>query len=122
MLPYSKIRIFPLSNGIYFIVIIKKTPVHDDEKSPIGYPITNLKVAHAYGQYKVVCILLVVSLPQIHIIRQTVLVCVITMTDWSHSRDYLLYFLLHNMRLHKFYVRYPYLHMYILKEVKSQMF
>ena len=105
MLPYSKIRIFPLSNGIYFIVIIKKTPVHDDEKSPIGYPITNLKVAHAYGQYKVVCILLVVSLPQIHIIRQTVLVCVIQMTDWSHSGDYLfkhlhtLLLLFHNMRL-----------------------
>ena len=47
--PITVTRIFPiaLSNGVYFIVIIKKTSLCEGN-SPIADPITEMGVAHAF--------------------------------------------------------------------------
>jgi hypothetical protein len=37
----------PLTNGVYFMVIVKKTPLRN-ENSPITDPITKKGVAHKY--------------------------------------------------------------------------
>ena len=38
---------FPLANGVYFVVIIKKTSLHNGN-CPITDPITKMGVAHAF--------------------------------------------------------------------------